>query len=316
MRIRRSERQAFTLVELLVVIAIIGTLIALLLPAVQSARESGRRVSCQNNMRQLGIAILGFESMHKVFPPSGYTKVGPGNPAGKHIGWRALILPYIDQTNLHDIYDFSNHWWIGSKNLKAGSYFIDVYTCPSVGDRDPITSAIAHSPRPAMTFPEPLAPTDYEAVMGVATAVNPALYTSNAKRRSAMFRDSQIPIAGVRDGATHTILIVECGGRPTVYQRRNPGVDASGNALNNDQGIGWIDNEGAFSFDGSSHDGKTQPGPVAINATNFNEPYSFHVSGANMVFGDAHVEFLLETTPLETFAAYCTRAGQEIVAQP
>jgi prepilin-type N-terminal cleavage/methylation domain-containing protein/prepilin-type processing-associated H-X9-DG protein len=301
----------FTLVELLVVIAIIGTLIGLLLPAVNASRESARRVSCQNNLRQFGIAILGFESMHKVLPPSGWTQAGPGNPAGKYVGWRALILPYIEQTNLHDIYDFRQHWW-DPPNVEAGSIDIELFVCPSVPDHNIVLSAVAQPPRPAMTFPKPIAPNDYEAIMGVQTVVNPTLYATNATRRSAMFRNSQIPMGGIRDGAVHTILVLECGGRPAKYYGRN--LDPT---VTNNQGIGWIDSEGPFSLDGASADGRTQGCgptncPVAINATNENEPYSFHTGGCGVLFADGHVNFLADTTSLEVFAALCTRAGREV----
>lgn len=302
----------FTIVELLVVIAIIGTLIALLLPAVQSARESGRRVACQNNMRQLGIAILGFESMHKVLPPSGWTKAGAGNPAGKYVGWRALILPYVELASLRDVYDFQLHWWEGV-NLTLGAAEIEFFLCPSVPDRKIASSAIAHDIRPAMTFPKPLAPNDYEAIMGVQKVVNPTLYATDATRRSAMFRNSQIQMGGIFDGASQTILIVECAARPLTFQRRNPKPE-----IENDQGIGWVDSEGPFSLDGWNREGTIEgcgptDCPVAINATNFNDPYGFHPAGANFLFADGHVAIFTDDLPLETLAAMCTRAGREAV---
>src|SRR5262245_58928154 len=95
-----TNRNAFTLVELLVSIAIIGALVGLLLPAVQQAREASRRSACQNNLRQCGLALLTFESSRGVFPPSGWTVASPTNPAGKFIGWRAIILPHIEQAAL------------------------------------------------------------------------------------------------------------------------------------------------------------------------------------------------------------------------
>ena len=110
----KKQRNAFTLVELLVVIAIIGILIGMLLPAVQQTREAARRVSCANNLRQMGIAMLNFESSHQHFP-SGYvsTPTSDGSvPSGVFIdpatwyagpgwGWGAQILPFIDGGNIH-----------------------------------------------------------------------------------------------------------------------------------------------------------------------------------------------------------------------
>src|SRR5688572_12053389 len=97
-----TRRYAFTIVELLIVIAIIGMLVALLLPAVQQARESARRLACQNNLRQLGLALHSFHDTHRVFPASGWTVAGPGNPAGKSVGWRALVLTHLEQKSLHE----------------------------------------------------------------------------------------------------------------------------------------------------------------------------------------------------------------------
>jgi prepilin-type N-terminal cleavage/methylation domain-containing protein/prepilin-type processing-associated H-X9-DG protein len=99
------NRAAFTLVELLVVIAIIGILVALLLPAIQAAREAARRASCQNKLRQLGVAVLTYENMRKSLPPGGITE-GDLNVPSK-AGWTILILPQIEEQALYDKYDFN-----------------------------------------------------------------------------------------------------------------------------------------------------------------------------------------------------------------
>jgi prepilin-type processing-associated H-X9-DG protein/prepilin-type N-terminal cleavage/methylation domain-containing protein len=305
-----KRRQALTLVELLVVMAIMGTLVALLLPAVQQAREAARRTACQNCLRQIGTGLHGFHDLHGVFPASGWTTAGPGNPAGRFVGWRAMILPHIEQSSLHELYDFNVHWWEG-RNLVAASEPVRLYQCASVPRRQVVLSAVAKPPRPAMTFPRPLAPTDYEALMGVQPSVDPALYATPATNRAVLFRNSTTRIAEITDGTSQTLAIVECAARPLVYRGRTARAD-----LANDQGQGWIDSEGPFSLDGASTDGSLQGlGPVrtprAMNATNENEPYSFHPGGASFLFADGHVQFFEESTPLLVVAAFATRAGGE-----
>jgi prepilin-type N-terminal cleavage/methylation domain-containing protein/prepilin-type processing-associated H-X9-DG protein len=304
------RRTAFTLTELLVSIAIIGTLVGLLLPAVQQARESSRRTSCQNSLRQIGLALHGFESSRGVFPASGWTIAAPTNPAGKFVGWRALILPYVEQTASGQRYDQGSHWW-EPPNSEIGSQRLKLFLCPSVPQRQPLTSIIAKSPRPALTFAEPLAPADFEALMGVQTTINQDLYSKPEANRSVMFRNSTTRIAEITDGSTQTIIVVECSARPLVYRGRTLRLD-----LSNDQGQGWIDSESAFSLDGATADGAIQGlgpklTPRAINATNENDPYSFHPSGASCLFADGHVLLVGESISLDVFAALSTRAGGE-----
>ncbi len=312
----RRSRPAFTLIELLVVIAIIAILIGLLLPAVQKVREAAARTQCQNNLKQLGLALHNFHDTHQVFPASGWTTAGPGNPAGKYVGWRPLTLPFIEQENLQKLYDFNTNWWEGT-NPAAAAVPVKTYQCPSVPSRAVVTSAVAHPPRPAVTFANPIAPADYEAVMGVQPgSINPhlpaPLYNSG-NRFSVMYRNSRVRMTDVSDGTSGTILVLECAARPLVYRGRSARA-----ALANDQGIGWADSEGPFSLDGAAADGSAEGcGPAggctaALNARNDNEPYSFHPGGAGALFADGHVRFVRDAVPLATFAALVTRAGGEV----
>jgi prepilin-type N-terminal cleavage/methylation domain-containing protein len=137
--VTRRIRNGFTLVELLVVIAIIGILVGLLLPAVQAAREAARRMQCSNNLKQIGLALHNYESTHKVFPPGGVTPGGCcGTPSAGN--WALFILPFIEQTNLYNQYDF--RLWNDSvpgrdatlttgPNAFVPMQLLTTYNCPS-----------------------------------------------------------------------------------------------------------------------------------------------------------------------------------------
>ncbi|GAA4432207.1 DUF1559 domain-containing protein [Bremerella cremea] len=149
---RTSPLRGFTLVELLVVIAIIGVLIALLLPAVQQAREAARRMQCTNNLKQIGLAIHNYASTHGVFP-SGYIShatregSGPGSAAidgdtwdaAPGWGWGALLLPFLEQGNVADAIDWQSPIW-NATNRAAIATPLTGFLCPSVsGETEPFT---------------------------------------------------------------------------------------------------------------------------------------------------------------------------------
>lgn len=317
MRLKYYAKPGWTLVELLVVIAIIGILLAMLLPAIQSVREAGRRIHCGNSLRQIGLAVHQYESAMGHFPPSGWTQAGPGHPWGSYLSWRPLILPFVEQTALRNLYDPALDWWVET-NRGAAEYPISFFVCPSTPQRDPVLQVVANPPRPELALERPLAPFDYEAIQGInAQQINLHLTSpryNEGNRFSVMHRNSRNTFADIRDGSSQTIMIVECAGRPTVFRVRTPRPE-----LGNDQGICWADSEGPFSLDGTSADGGVEGGGPALgahhsmNRRNDNEPYSFHSGGAQFLFADGHVSFIQESIDIVSFAGLITRGGGELV---
>src|SRR6476619_7159535 len=114
------RRYAFTLIELLVVIAIIAILIALLVPAVQKVREAAARAQCQNNMKQIGLALHSYHDVYKSLPIGQQSRVGKGN-------WRVLILPYLEQTNLYKNLNLADVY----NSTALNSLVLPVWSCPS-----------------------------------------------------------------------------------------------------------------------------------------------------------------------------------------
>ncbi|TWT41332.1 DUF1559 domain-containing protein [Botrimarina hoheduenensis] len=129
MAVVNRSRAAFTLVELLVVIAIIGILVALLLPAVQAARESARRTSCTNQMRQIGVALMNYESANGVFPP-GDLRTRDGGELKSLSSWVTHSLPYLEEANLHGQIDFTVAYYEQTEVNLKDQYF-EVFECPS-----------------------------------------------------------------------------------------------------------------------------------------------------------------------------------------
>ena len=132
------NRRAFTLIELLVVIAIIAVLVALLLPAVQQAREAARRMDCGSRLKQIGLAWHNYHDAHRRFPNSTYTTAGSSTPRDwKGFGPHALLLPFVEQGPLYQTLDFNNWALDGGSNDARGLTRVPVFLCPSDGLANP-----------------------------------------------------------------------------------------------------------------------------------------------------------------------------------
>jgi prepilin-type N-terminal cleavage/methylation domain-containing protein/prepilin-type processing-associated H-X9-DG protein len=201
---RSSCRFAFTLIELLVVIAIIGTLIALLLPAVQKVREAANRVSCRNNLHQIGLALHSYHDSQGSFP-SGY-RCDPVNPdnadqTAPGWGWAALLLPYIEQGNLAQQIKF-NLPVEDPSNLAARTTIVKLYVCPT----DRSTGLFTVYDKNNMPLAQ-AATNSYAACHGTGVDLDEELDDFNG-----MFsRNSRVRFADATDGTSNTIAIGERG---------------------------------------------------------------------------------------------------------
>lgn len=307
---RRPIRTGFTLVELLVVVAIIGVLIALLLPAVQAAREAGRRTTCLNNLKQTSLAIINYESTHRTLPP-GYVlepSPAPGQPAVLN-GMLTVILPYLEDSSLEDLYDY-DLGYLNEQNQQAVNTRVAAYQCPSVpNDR---TVSLSGLPMPFISKAATAQATDYFGLNEVFDQNTPA-----ANRAECVFSDVWLGkgkshrLSQITDGTSNTILMAEKAGLPELY--------ANGAPLGNEAYFysSWAGPSGiqAYSVDPDSSPYSPTPGPTFINARNNHTLYSFHPGGVNVSLCDGSVRRLPEDVSFETWWRLALPDDGEIVGE-
>ena len=196
------RRRAFTLVELLVVIAIIGILLALLLPAVQQAREAARRMACQNNLKQFGLALHNYHASHRAFPP---LLIVSDDGQNMYANANTMLLPYFEQTNLHDLYDQSQPWW--NQPPGVARMAIPTFVCPSSSHGNPISwEQLAPLSLPAGTT---FGATDYVYSKGSNDATCLPASRVPANERGLFEANALTRAAHVTDGMSHTIAVGE-----------------------------------------------------------------------------------------------------------
>jgi len=211
--IRHHRPSGFTLVELLVVIAIIGVLVALLLPAVQAAREAARRSQCQNNMRQLGLAAHNYESNYRTLPPGVVVNLAT-TVTGNNGAWgvHGRILPFLEQNNLYDQVDLNTAW--DNQQVISGLK-IKVYGCPS----DPNTNR----ERDPGGGKAKLYPTTYGFNYGTWFVFNP---TNSQSGDGLFYPNSFLSLAAATDGTSNTLLAAEV--KAFQAYNRNGGPSSTG----------------------------------------------------------------------------------------
>ncbi len=290
------KKNAFTLVELLVVIAIIGTLMGLLLPAVQRARGAARSLTCKNNLRQIGIASNTYSAMRKSeIVPGGEENRGTTCPNGRSYGWSYFLLPYLEQQAVFDMIDYDAKF-DDEVNQDAARIPLPVYVCPDTA---------GESIQVKQTDGKIFARTSYGGIYGarfksknnnnpvngpmIYTGVYPKAYLPSGKKGRLEIK--RLKVARIRDGMSNTLFIAEDSRSNENY--------AYGDRH-------WISSSNVFDVS------------YGINQApaNDNDITSQHTGGAHGVFGDSSVHFLPDSLDTEVLASLCTRSFGDVATLP
>ncbi|MEM9186941.1 MAG: DUF1559 domain-containing protein [Planctomycetota bacterium] len=308
-----TGRGAFTLVELLVVIAIIGILVALLLPAVQSARESARRSQCLNNLRQIGLAIHNYESSFRRLPASGQGSVYPPNFPAESATTNfdvhsvfGYVLNYLEEGSIADQMDLAIGYRETPENRRAAQNVVTVYLCPSNPIRD----------QPADT--DGFGIVDYGATYY--TDLSPVTgEKDSASRADGALTTGGVRIAKITDGLSKTIAVAEDVGR----QQAIDGVPmTTSTAYNYADGEPrrfwrWAEPDNAFGVSKPiNNNALPVGGPDDCRWTTNNcgpndEMFGFHPGGVLAVYADGHADFLPEDLDTRVLRAVVTRSEGE-----
>lgn len=323
-----SRKTGFTLVELLVVIAIIGVLVALLLPAVQAAREAARRSSCSNNLKQIGLSLHNFHDTMGMFPPSGQYPVGVSGVTSWSV--QARLLPFLEQSNLNNLINFNLPY---SSQVQVAKTRVPVYQCPS----DP--NATRERPDGAITH----FPLCYGVNSGVWFVFNP---TNQSGGDGIAYPNSQLGFSSVTDGTSNTIAFAEVkayqpyfrnSGSPSTAGAAFPAgpadISGMGGSFKADSGhTEWVDARvhqtgftGLFAPNtkvphtdaGKLYDidyNSYREGETATNLTYAAvTSRSYHPAGAQVNLVDGSVKLINNSIQLSVWRALVTRGSGEVV---
>ncbi len=306
-----GKRSGFTLVELLVVIAIIGVLVGLLLPAVQAAREAARRIQCANNLKQLGLALHNYHDSLKTFPtgvqwPNGAIYAAP------RTSFSVLLLPYLEQGNLHALYDFvPTLSWYFANSSRVTSQVVPTWRCPSDNAVQTV-SLNTGSPGGIRVF-------SVGNYMGMAgRVVNDMLTQKNFPFRA----NTGVKIGEMTDGTSNTVVLAEYVGS----------LNSNGDGSTADfRGIIWTDQEGRPFVWSLNPPNSNLPDVMFPNQCQHmprnNRPCttstdanrrtvasrSMHTGGVQVALGDGSVRFVSQTIDLPLWQGLATMSGGEVV---
>ena len=340
---------AFTLVELLVVIAIIGVLVALLLPAVQAARESARRAQCSNNLKQIGLGLLNYETTRKSFPPGRYKP--PGVKEKLVSSWSSWHLPYIEQQNVFDRIDFTVAANEPPNDLPdltgPNNTIIDTYLCPSTGTMqryrghehriigiDSTASDNANNGLACMDYmgipgPDPAdiinavtgraygSPSttisDYESGMLLKTLLQRGTIENICLEQDRECASRRIKANEITDGTSHTIIVGESSGKGMEEDF----VQNGENRYGADESSGaWASGKNISAIDLDPDNGDPSAiNPPAKRHFAIEEFFSDHPGGVQTLRCDGSVHFMQDDTHRDIYFALCSRDGGEIVPE-
>jgi prepilin-type N-terminal cleavage/methylation domain-containing protein/prepilin-type processing-associated H-X9-DG protein len=345
-----GRRAAFTLVELLVVIAIIGILVGLLLPAVQAAREAARRMSCSNNLKQIGIAMHNYESAFRTMPPALFGSdprlpddmtTNPSQPRGEDddgFGWLVALLPFIEQENLYNQINPNGHYGVlGNPDIRSvyypgigrptvdaphpgGETIVSTYRCPSsaLPDRVPAEWAVPGSenvgagPVPCYNpMKVGYAVCDYKTAGGSCYGDYGMMHKIREVPR-VKFKD-------VTDGLSNTILSAESSYATTNVRWWNGDRETVAPSVFRDMPT-WIGTFGSGADETVRTNGRTwSPINARVSPNNmykaFNDDcaFSFHTGGAQFAFGDGSVHFISENVEVQTYCHLHDRRDGQVL---
>lgn len=324
------RRKGFTLIELLVVIAMIAVLIALLLPAVQQAREAARRVQCKNNLKQIGLALHNYHDTHRVFPPLGATSYYSYSP-------QAQLLPFIEQANLYDLVDFGQPLMDPTKpayattlnppNAAAAGYAVPVFLCPSDGGQAVIIDDEG----------DVWAGGNYYANVGSGVGTT---YYERRPSDGLFWSGSSVRFRDVTDGTSHTLCFTESlfglkngttamlvdpqrqmarvsGGAPgSLTGDALLAASRSSTSFDGRRGESWIRGLGYNALVSGFLSPNSRDPDVSHHGNGLIAARSHHAGGVNAAFCDGSVRFVSESVDLfGVWRPLFTRAGGEVVAE-